>query len=749
MIFNNLLRRKSRSLLTLAGIAIGVAAMIALGAMGAGLAAGYQAVAGGSQADLVLAEAESYDLSLSSVDELVGERLRNMPEVSGAAGMLMGNVSAGGKAKYFFIFGHDPDNFAIEHFRVIEGQGLDVREAHGRPILLGKNAMEAMEVGVGDTLNLTGGTFRVVGIYETGDALEDGAAVMRISDAQAILQKPRLVNAFYVQLEDARLVDRFSERVARLYPEYELNTPVEFSDKQEAVTILETMASAVAGLAIVVGGVTMTNTILMSVYERTREIGVLRAVGWQRRRVLGLILGESVLLALIGATLGTLLGVGLVYSIRNVPLYGFTRGEFSAMLFAQAFVVALVLGIVGGLYPAWRASKMQPLEAMRYDGGGYSRANGRFNLNFGGMTLKNILRRKTRTFLTLVAIGIGVGAIVGLGGLIEGVIGQLDTIFAGSNAHIMALEADVSDMGYSAIPERVGARIAAHPDVAHVSGVVVGFNFENEETPIFIIWGYHPQEKAIARFKIIEGERLRANRQVVLGKPAAEALGKKVGDTFRVGESAFRVVGIYETGTGYEESGGIFTRRDTQVIAGKPQQVNWYAIELKDPDKVDEMMAYFERRFPEIDVTVTSEFAESLPDMESSRVMLGAIGVLMALVGAFGMTNTILMSVMERTRELGVLRAVGWRRRRILLMIVKESVLLGLLGGLTGIVIGFLLARGIAAIPSLGGMLGQITFPPSILIQAMTIALVLGGIGGIYPAWRATKMQPLEALRYE
>ena len=89
MIFKNLFRRKSRSLLTLAGIVIGVAAMIALGAMGAGLASGYQAMAGSSQADLVLSEAEAYDLSLSSVDALAGERLRSMPEVKNVAGMLI------------------------------------------------------------------------------------------------------------------------------------------------------------------------------------------------------------------------------------------------------------------------------------------------------------------------------------------------------------------------------------------------------------------------------------------------------------------------------------------------------------------------------------------------------------------------------------------------------------------------------------------------------------------------------------
>ena len=527
MIFKNLFRRRSRSLLTMAGIAIGVAAMIALGSLAAGLATGYQAIAGGSQADLVMTEAESYDLSLSHVDEHVGVELLAMPEVREVAGMMMGNVSAAEGAKYFFIFGHDPQGFAIDHFRIIEGQGLDARGVRGRPLLLGKNAAEGLEVGVDDSVNLTGGTFRVVGIYETGDAFEDGAAVITLKDAQTILQKPRLVNAFYLKLKDTGQADRLRERVARRFPETDLSTAVEFGDKQQAVAILEGMAAAVAGMAILVGGVTMTNTILMSVYERTREIGVLRAVGWRRRRVLRLILGESILLALAGALVGILIGVALVIAIRNVPLYGYTRGQFSPGLFAQAFVVAMVLGITGGLYPAWRASKLQPLEAMRYDGGGHSRAGSRFNLSFGGMTFKSIFRRKTRTALTLVAIGIGVGAIVGLGAIIDGVMGQLDTIFAGSNAHLMALERDVSDMGYSAIPESVGARIAAHPDVAYVSGVVVGFAMEYEEAPIFIIWGYHPQEKAIARFKIVEGEPLRANRQTVLGQAGSRGDGQE------------------------------------------------------------------------------------------------------------------------------------------------------------------------------------------------------------------------------
>ena len=123
----------------------------------------------------------------------------------------------------------------------------------------------------------------------------------------------------------------------------------------------------IALMALIVGGLGMTNTMVMSVIERTREIGVLRA-GWRKRRVLGMIVRESVALSLLGGIAGTLAGVILGFALNLHPMMqGFFRMEYSVGLFAQAFGVALVLGIIGGVYPAWRASNLQPVEALRYE----------------------------------------------------------------------------------------------------------------------------------------------------------------------------------------------------------------------------------------------------------------------------------------------------------------------------------------------------------------------------------------------
>jgi putative ABC transport system permease protein len=112
----------------------------------------------------------------------------------------------------------------------------------------------------------------------------------------------------------------------------------------------------------------MANTMVMSVMERTREIGVLRALGWRKRRVLWMIVRESVALSLLGSAAGVAVGLALGLLLNQVPaMQGFLRLRYSVELFAQAIGTALILGVVGGVYPAWRASRLQPVEALRYE----------------------------------------------------------------------------------------------------------------------------------------------------------------------------------------------------------------------------------------------------------------------------------------------------------------------------------------------------------------------------------------------
>jgi len=744
MILRNLWRRKGRTVLTVLGIAIGTAAIVALGAVAGGMRAGFTTMTRGSQADLVLTQADALSAMLSSFDQEVADEIRTWRGVSAVEGVLLGNTLTEDGA-YLFFFGHDPHGFAVRHYRVTEGISLSEAEAvRGSPILLGRRAAVNADKGVGDAFHVSGTAFRVVGIYETGDGFEDSAAVIPLQDAQTITLQPRHISMAYVKLKDPSYAADVRRQAGRRYPDLSLSTTSGFAEQEQIIEILEIGAMGIAGLAVVIGGVGMTNTLFMSVFERTREIGLLRSLGWRRRRVLALILGESLTLALAGGFLGMAVGVGAVFAInRSSSMLGLFGSQFTPQLFLRALGTVTVLGIVGGAYPAWWASRRLPVEALRYHGGGGSRSGRAMP---GGMAVRNLARRGTRSGLTLLGIGISIAAIVALGAVAQGMSDLMTGMFRASQTDLFAIEAGV-DADFSAIDERVGSRIAARPDVEAVAGTIMTA-VQTEQMPMLIVFGYHPRSFPMGHFRILEGESLTGRHQVLVGKQAAEQMGVGVGDTVRLLRSNFHVAGIYETGISYEDIGVVIGLREAQALTGKPHQVMYYAIKLRNPEDAGMVVEQLEAAFPDLDVSLTSEIAESMSDFQVMEELMTQVSALAVFIGGLGMLNTMLMSVLERTREIGVLRALGWRKRQILAMIVKESLLLGAVGGVCGILFGW----------GLGGLLGLLegtwasiepAYSGALFIQAVVVAVLAGLLGGLYPAWRATRLRPVEALRYE
>ena len=744
MVFKNLLRRKGRTILTLVGIAIGVAAIVALGAVARGMRAGFTTMTRESQADLVLTQADAISAMLSSFDQQAAEEMHGWREVSAVEGVLFGNTLAD-DGSYLFFFGHEPEGFAVEHFRIVDGEPLAQAEStRGEPLILGRRAADNLKKTVGDALHVSGTAFRVVGIYETGDGFEDSGAVIPLEDAQAITLQPRHVSMLYVKLRDPSDAAPLRRRVERQYPDLSISTTTGFAEQEQVLEILEIGAMAIAGLAILIGGVGMMNTLFMSVFERTREIGLLRSLGWGRWRVLALILGESLALALLGGLLGAAIGVGAVYAIgRSSSMLGMFGSQFTPSIFLRALVTVMLLGLVGGAYPAWWASRLLPTEALRYEGGGGSRVSHALP---GGMTVRNLLRRRTRTALTLLGIGISIAAIVALGALAKGMADLMTVMFRASQTDLLAIEAGV-DADFSAIDERVGARIAAWPEVDGVAGTIMTA-VNTDEMPMLIVFGYHPRSFAIRHFRIVEGDALSGRHQVIVGEKAAEQMGLGVGDTLRLLRSNFRVVGIYETGISYEDVGVVIGLREAQALTGKPHQVMYYAIRLEDPGQAEAVKDQLESSFDGLDVSLTSEIAESMSDFQVMEELMTQVSILALFVGGLGMLNTMLMSVLERTREIGVLRALGWRRRQVLGMILRESLALGVVGGLCGILLGLGIGRLMTLVEGTWGSI-ELVYGPQVIGQAALVAIVAGIVGGLYPAWRATRLRPVEALRYE
>jgi putative ABC transport system permease protein len=245
----------------------------------------------------------------------------------------------------------------------------------------------------------------------------------------------------------------------------------------------------------------------------------------------------------------------------------------------------------------------------------------------------------------------------------------------------------------------------------------------------------------------VEGEYLTNNRQIMLGRRIADSLHLGLGDSITVGSSRFRIVGIFESSVGWEELGGVISLRDAQSMAERPGKVTLFMVDLQNPAQAQVMVAKLNALFPEVYASLGGEFAENLDEIKNTNAMLGAISVMAVLVGGIGMMNTMLMAVLERTREIGVMRALGWRRRQILGLILNEALLLGVLGGAMGIAIAFGFSWLLTKIPY--GDALEPMWTADVFGRALLVALSLGVVAGLYPALRATRLQPIEALRYE
>ena len=192
---------------------------------------------------------------------------------------------------------------------------------------------------------------------------------MNLRTLQEMMGREGKVTCFYALLKTGADAYQVAERIERDHPELAAIAGAEQYKKiDQGLEYANAVVWAVSFLALVIGGLVVANTMWMSVSQRTREIGVLRAVGWSRRSVMGMILLEAAGIGLIACPLGSILGVGLALLTTIMPNAGqFVDPVFTAPTFLQAFGVALLLSVVGAAMPAVRAANISPVEALRHE----------------------------------------------------------------------------------------------------------------------------------------------------------------------------------------------------------------------------------------------------------------------------------------------------------------------------------------------------------------------------------------------
>ena len=348
---------------------------------------------------------------------------------------------------------------------------------------------------------------------------------------------------------------------------------------------------------------------------------------------------------------------------------------------------------------------------------------------------KNLLRRPARTVFTAVGVGLGVGLIVALLSITSGVHRTAEDLTHVGRADFGLYQSDVSDFTRSLLPESLAAKVASDRAVASVAKVkllIVGG---------LLVFGLDPSEFAYRRLVVTAG-----TRGAVL---AGDHSDKHLGQVLELGGRRYRIDGIYHSGDRFEDLGVVLPLGAVEQLAKRPGEVTSIGVNVKLGENVKGVAERLQARFPGI--AAITEPGQAIKVDTSSRLIISTgwiVSILALIVGGIGVTNTMAMSVFERTREIGILRAVGWPVGRIAAMIVSEAVGICLIALAVGCGLGVVAAQVFVGHSALSGLISP-NYTASTFAWGLAFALGVGLIGALYPTWRAVSLSPIEALRHE
>lgn len=828
----NVMRNARRSLITVLAIGVGMTALLFLWAFIDGVNA--QMIDNSTRylAGHLQVHAKGYHDD-QSLDRMLDDGERVASRVAAAApgarvsrrleGAALASVAE--KSRGVVVLGVD----AAQEARVTtlqqtvqEGRFLEPGEADG--VVLGFRIAEALDARVGGELVLVtqaadgsigAGRYRIRGIFRTRMDMLDGTYVlMPLAAAQELYATGDAVTTVVARLPDRGQVGAATARLAdALGSGHEvLDWPKLLPAVVQSVSFHEVVGYVLLLVLFIVVAVGITNTVLMAVLERTREFGVMMALGTRQAQLTRVVFYEACLLGLAGLVLGAAAGSALVqyYAAAGMDFGRYTRAMetmqgLTAMVYPlpradRAGIVALVvfaISVIAALYPAWRAARLVPVAAIRgLPGGQDDRPGRRPEATRRGaawplplllkIAVRGIGRNRHRTVLTIAAGAFGVGAFVFLTGFVDGYLVQLvenSTGYVTGDVQVQhpRFRTEMDPANSIAAGESLLRTLRALPEVRAAAPRVQSMALANSpsQSQNFMLIGIDPaveREVTFMHRAVRQGRMLEpgADRDIVLGDRLADKLGLRLGEKLvvmaqasdgSVGAAAYRVAGLFDTGSdSFDGTLGYVTLQAAQAQLGLQGRVSGIALRLTDRDAADAALARIGAAVAGA-AAVAVSWRSLLPELDQMieyvRVILGLItGIVLAVV-AIGIMNTLLMSVMERTRELGIMMALGTRPRAVVALVLYESLVLAIVGLAAGVALGLPLiayfgARGLdlsgyaAGLQSIPGLTGIIypAFVPAHLVRPVLLVLGLSALAALYPAWRAARLQPAAAIRH-
>jgi putative ABC transport system permease protein len=373
-------------------------------------------------------------------------------------------------------------------------------------------------------------------------------------------------------------------------------------------------------------------------------------------------------------------------------------------------------------------------------------------LTFVGFAWRNVWRRRLRTALTLCGIGMGIGAFVALVGFSRSFEHAWLEMYQNSGTDLAVVQKTFLN---TSVDQSAGAVLAGIPQIRIAAPMIINMMAVTPEINT-LVYGWKADTFEFAALNILQGRRFRDGQQeAMLGELLASSLNKKVGDKIDLQGSEFTVVGIFRSGSALETGAIILPIDEMQNLSSMTGKVTAFHVQLKPaPPGVtaaqwkQEAEDAVEKDLPGLRAVPAAERASNNQLVVLAHAAAWGTSLIALLVAALGIANTMAMSVFERTKEIGVLRAMGWSRHRVMFLILMEAAALGAAGGATGMLLGWAALHVLATLPQTASIVST-ALPLMTFLDGLLMAVLVGVLAGAVPAWRGARLSPVEALRHE
>jgi putative ABC transport system permease protein len=361
LISANLRRRRMRTAITAAGIAFGVAAVVALLALSTGLNHTAAQLVHLGRADLGLFQRGAADPTSSVLPISLVKRVKSQPGVSDATPIQL-VVGAVPNAPGAIVLGVEPNGFVARLLVLTAGTTLSPRH-----VVVGDLLARQLRLRPGTTVRIGGHRFDVAGIFHSGSAEEDTGVMTVLSDAQALASRtPDEATTIAVRLVPQTTASKGGRQLAKAFPNLlAISDPSEAARAGANNQLISNAVLLIVVLALIIGALGVANTMLAAVLERRRELALLTTIGWSPGQLGGLVLGEAIMVSVLGTGVGLVLGLAASKLLPGALGLGpFISPDLTVWVLVRAILIGILIGVLGAVYPMWRVTRAHSVAAL-------------------------------------------------------------------------------------------------------------------------------------------------------------------------------------------------------------------------------------------------------------------------------------------------------------------------------------------------------------------------------------------------